>query len=176
MEMPCIGISRHNLLYNFPSKEALYRRVLDDVLMQWLEGLDDISRHHDPEQALRDYIAAKLRSSLERPNGTKMFTLEVIAGAPRYADVIAREVTPRLHAEVAALERWAAEGRIARVDFTHLMFTLWSVTQSYADLGPQFALLLGKPELDAGDFEKAREVITQLVLKGLEIQIRATPT
>ena len=30
------GISRHNLLYYFPSKEALYQRVLDDVLNAWL--------------------------------------------------------------------------------------------------------------------------------------------
>ncbi|MBV8620143.1 MAG: TetR family transcriptional regulator C-terminal domain-containing protein [Curvibacter sp.] len=162
-----VGISRHNLLYNFPSKEALYRRVLDDVLMQWLAGLDAISRHHDPEQALREYIAAKLQSSRERPNGTKMFTLEVIAGAPRYADVIAREVAPRLQTEVATLERWADEGRIARLNFTHLLFTLWSATQAYADLGPQFALLLGKPALDAEDFDQARELITGLVLKGL---------
>jgi TetR/AcrR family transcriptional regulator len=167
-----VGISRHNLLYNFPSKEALYRRVLDDVLMQWLEGLDAISRHSDPEQALREYIAAKLRSARERPNGSKMFTTEVIAGAPRYADVIEREVLPRLRTEVAALERWADEGRIARLDFTHLMFSLWGMTQAYADLSPQFSLLLGKAELQKVDFDAAQAVITQLVLKGLEVQER----
>jgi TetR/AcrR family transcriptional regulator len=30
------GISRHNLLYYFASKEELYLRVLGDVLTQWL--------------------------------------------------------------------------------------------------------------------------------------------
>ena len=37
------GISRHNLLYYFPSKEALYQRVLDDVLNAWLAGMQDLS-------------------------------------------------------------------------------------------------------------------------------------
>ncbi|UUZ65221.1 TetR/AcrR family transcriptional regulator [Polaromonas sp. P1-6] len=163
-----VGISRHNLLYNFPSKEQLYRRVLDDVLTQWLAGLGALSEHDDPEQALRDYIAAKLRSSRERPNGSKVFTKEVIAGAPRYADVIASQVAPLLKTEVRAFERWARQGRIAKVNFTHLMFTIWAVTQAYADLESQFALLLGKPRLELQDYDDAQALITRLVLNGLQ--------
>lgn len=163
-----VGISRHNLLYNFPSKEQLYRRVLDDVLAQWLAGLGALSEHDDPEQALRDYIAAKLRSSRERPNGSKVFTMEVMAGAPRYADVIASQVAPLLKTEVRAFERWARQGRIAKLNFTHLMFTIWAVTQAYADLEPQFALLLGKPRLEPQDYDDAQALITRLVLGGLQ--------
>ena len=48
-------------------------------------------------------------------------------------------VQPLLQADVERFERWAAEGRIERVDFTHLIFVLWGSTQAYADLGPQFA-------------------------------------
>ncbi|UUZ66779.1 TetR/AcrR family transcriptional regulator [Polaromonas sp. P2-4] len=165
-----VGISRHNLLYNFPSKEQLYRRVLDDVLTQWLAGLGALSEHDDPEQALRDYIAAKLRSSRERPNGSKVFTKEVIAGAPRYADVIASQVAPLLKTEVRAFERWARQGRIAKVNFTHLMFTIWAVTQAYADLESQFALLLGKPRLELQDYDDAQALITRLVLSGLQTE------
>ena len=73
------GISRHNLLYYFPSKEALYQRVLDDVLNAWLAGMQDLSESTDPETALRQYIRAKLRYSREHPHGAKVFTKEVIA-------------------------------------------------------------------------------------------------
>ncbi len=163
-----IGISRHNLLYYFPNKEALYQRVLDDVLTQWLAGMEDLSHSDDPQQALRRYIRAKLRYSRERPNGAKVFTKEVIAGAPRYGKAISARVGPLLKAEVQTFERWAREGRIARVNFTHLMFIIWSVTQAYAEQEAQFALLLGKPALTERDYGKAEELICRMVIKALE--------
>lgn len=163
-----IGLSRHNLLYYFPNKEALYLRVLDDVLNQWLAGMEEMSHGDDPHKALRRYIRAKLRSSLERPNAAKVFAKEVIAGAPRYAGVIAERVGPVLKNDVRTFERWAREGRIAKVNFTHLMFIIWSVTQAYADQQAQFALLLGKPALTERDYDKAEELLCHLVLRGLE--------
>jgi TetR/AcrR family transcriptional regulator len=162
-----LGLSRHNLLYYFPSKEALYRRVLDDVMTQWLAGMGELAVGDDPERALRRYIAAKLRSSRERPDGSAVFTKEVIAGAPRYADAITGRVAPVLAADVRVFERWARQRRIARLDYRHLMFVIWAVTQAYADLGPQFALLLGKPALGKADFAAAQAVIERLVLRGI---------
>ena len=161
------GISRHNLLYYFPSKEALYRRVLDRVLDRWLECMAAISVSDNPQEALSAYIAAKLRFSREHPAGSQVFTREVIAGAPRYAEVIEERVAPMLREDLKTLEKWASEGRIARIDFTHLMFLIWSVTQGYADLAPQFAMLLGKPKLDDRDFATAQSVLTRLVMAGL---------
>jgi len=162
-----IGISRHNLLYYFPSKEALYQRVLDDVLTQWLAGMEDLSHSDDPQQALRRYIRAKLHYSRTRPQGAKVFTKEVIAGAPRYGTAITERVAPLLKTEVRTFERWAREGRIAKVNFTHLMFIIWSVTQAYAEQEAQFALLLGKPALTERDYEKAEELIVRMVLSAL---------
>jgi TetR/AcrR family transcriptional regulator len=162
-----LGLSRHHLLYYFPSKELLYRRVLDDVMTQWLAGMGELAVGDDPGSGLRRYIAAKLRSSRERPDGSAVFTREVIAGAPRYADAITARVAPMLAADVRVFRRWAREGRIARLDFRHLMFVIWAVTQAYADLAPQFALLLGKPALDGTDFSAARAVIERLVLRGV---------
>ena len=161
------GFSRHNLLYYFPNKEALYRRVLDDVLTQWLAGMGELSHNDDPAVALRNYVRAKLRYSRERPDGAKVFTKEVIAGAPHYADAITERVAPLLKTELCTFERWAEQGRIRRLNFTHLMFVIWSVTQAYADQQTQFALLLGKPALDARDYADAEELIVQLLLGGL---------
>lgn len=165
-----VGISRHNLLYYFPGKEALYRRVLDRVLDRWLECMAAISVSDNPQEALSAYIAAKLRFSREHPAGSQVFTREVIAGAPRYAEVIEKRVAPMLREDLKTLEKWANEGRIARIDFTHLMFLIWSVTQGYADLAPQFAMLLGKPKLDDRDFATAQSVLTRLVMAGLHKQ------
>lgn len=169
-----VGMSRHNLLYYFPNKEVLYQRVLDDVLNEWLLGMEALSHSDDPSDALRHYIRAKLQYSRLRPQGVKVFTKEVIAGAPRYSQAIAKRVGPLLKTEVRTFERWASEGRIAKINFTHLMFLIWSMTQAYAEQQAQFALLLGKATLTERDYDKAEEVIVRMVLSALEPNTPAT--
>ncbi|MCW5222589.1 TetR family transcriptional regulator C-terminal domain-containing protein [Verminephrobacter aporrectodeae] len=164
-----IGISRHNLLYYFPGKEALYQRVLDDVLTEWLAGMQELAHSDDPQQALRRYIRAKLHYSRTRPQGVKVFSKEMIAGAPRYAKAITGRVAPLLDSGVRHFERWARAQRIAKVDFRHLMFIIWSVTQAYAEQEAQFAPLLGKPALTGRDYEKAEELIVRMVLGALAL-------
>ena len=162
-----LGISRQNMLYYFASKDDLYRAVLDGVLSSWLQGMDVLARGDDPETAISGYIRAKLRFSQERPSGSAVFTREVMAGAPRYAESLARGVIPHLRSDVRTFEKWARRGLIERVNFTHLMFVIWSATQAYADLAPQFALFVGKPQLDDRDFAAAHALITELVLRSL---------
>jgi TetR/AcrR family transcriptional regulator len=165
-----LDLSRQNLLYHWPSKEDLYRAVLDSVMGEWMANMSAIAEADEPEAAIQTYVAVKLRFSRERPSGNAVFTREIMAGAPRYQDVLEAQVMPLLHADVARFERWADEGLIRRVDFTHLMFLIWSSTQAYADLGPQFSLFMRKPALDEGDFERARALIAGLIWHSLDPQ------
>lgn len=163
-----LGVSRQNMLYYFASKDDLYGAVLDSVLQSWVETMDVLAKGGDPETAISNYIGAKLRFSQERPFGSAVFTREVMAGAPRYAEKLAVLVMPRLRSDVRAFEKWARQGLIERVDFTHLMFVIWSSTQAYADLAPQFALFMGKAKLEDRDFAAGHALITQIVMKSLE--------
>jgi TetR/AcrR family transcriptional regulator len=158
-----LGMSRHALLYYFPSKERLYRAVLDDVLAHWLGGMGELAQAADPRAGLDAYITAKLRSSRERPDGSRVFTKEVMAGAPHYGDAITQLVQPALAADVKAFERWARAGRVRRTDFRHLIFMIWAMTQAWSDHAPQFALLLGRAQLGDDDFAAARRVILDMV-------------
>jgi TetR/AcrR family transcriptional regulator len=67
-------------------------------------------------------------------------------------------------------ERWIAEGRIAPVNATHLLFAVWAMTQSYADFSAQMALVLDRPALTEQDFEDAAQLITGMVLATLGLQ------
>jgi len=162
-----LGLSRQNMLYYYANKEALYGAVLDSVLTSWLSSMDALAREHDPRAAIDSYIRAKLRFSQERPSGSAVFTREIMAGAPRYAEQLARNVIPLLRADVRTFERWAREGLVAHIDFTHLMFVIWSSTQAYADLSTQFAVFLGKRRLTDRDFEAAHALLTELVWTSL---------
>lgn len=158
-----LGISRQNMLYYYGTKDELYDAVLDNVLQSWVQNMDDMARAEEPEAAVRNYVQAKLRFSQQRPWGSAVFTREVMAGAPRFGPRLSQAVMPRLREDVATFERWAREGRIRSVNFTHLMFVIWSATQAYADQAPQFALFMDKPALDEGDFEAAHALISDMV-------------
>jgi TetR/AcrR family transcriptional regulator len=164
-----LDLSRQNLLYHWPSKEDLYMAVLNSVMGEWMASMTAIADADEPQGAIQAYVAVKLRFSRERPSGNAVFTREIMAGAPRYQEVLKSQVMPLLHADVARFERWADQGLIRRLDFIHLMFLIWSSTQAYADLGPQFSLYMGKPELDEADFERARLLLTDIIWRSLEI-------
>ena len=162
------GISKQNLLYYFPTKQDLYRRVLDDVLDDWLERMQHLAEAEGaPSEVLRAYVAAKLRFSREQPWASRVYAMEVIGGAKFYGDQIRARVVPLLRRDIEVFERWMADGRIARVDATHLLFALWAMTQSYADFAAQMALVLGRDELLPADFEDAERTIVELVVRAL---------
>jgi TetR/AcrR family transcriptional regulator len=169
-----VGASKQNLLYYFPSKEELYRRVLHGVLDVWLSYMDALSqRPDDPERAIRDYIAGKLRFSREHPDDSRVYANEVVSGAPLFSAEIAERVIPALQADVAIFNRWAEQGLCRPVDGRHLMILLWASTQVYADWASQIGLVMGKSELDLEDFQAAENLIVDMVLRTVLVQVPA---
>ena len=158
------GLSKQNLMYYFPTKQALYQRVLDDVLDEWLARMDLLADPAgQPADMLRAYIQAKLRFSREHPWASRVYALEVINGAPLYGEQIRRRVVPLVRKDIEVFERWIAEGRIAAVNATHLLFAIWAMTQSYADFAAQMALVLNR-KLSAKDFTDAEKMIVEMVV------------
>ena len=167
-----VGASKQNLLYYFPSKEELYRRVLHGVLDVWLSYMDALSqRPDDPERAIREYIAGKLRFSREHPDDSRVYANEVVSGAPLFSAEIAERVIPALQADVAIFNRWAEQGLCRPVDGRHLMILLWASTQVYADWASQIGLVMGKSELDLEDFQAAENLIVDMVLRTVLVRI-----
>lgn len=159
------GLSKQNLMYYFPTKQLLYQRVLDDVLDDWLERMASLADENAaPQDMLRNYIVAKLRFSREQPAASRVYAMEVVKGAQLYGAQIERRVVPLLRRDIAVFERWIAAGKIAPVNATHLLFTIWAMTQSYADFGVQMALVLERKQLTDDDFNDAEKMIVDMVL------------
>jgi TetR/AcrR family transcriptional regulator len=165
------GLSKQNLMYYFPTKQALYQRVLDNVLDDWLARMATLADPgKDPGDVLRAYVRAKLAFSREQPLASRVYAMEVIGGAKLYADQIRRRVIPLLRADIAVFERWIAEGKIAPVNATHLLFAVWAMTQSYADFAAQMTLVLDREQLQPSDFDDAERLITNMVLAAVGLQ------
>ena len=161
-------LSKQNLLYYFPTKPILYQRVLDFVLDQWLDRMNILAQEdQEPPELIRAYIRAKLQFSKEQPQASRVYAMEVIGGAQFYAESMREKILPMLRKDIAVFERWIAQGKIAPINPTHLLFSIWAMTQSYADFATQMSLVLGHAPLNDKDFEVAEQFIVEMVLARL---------
>ena len=158
------GMPKANLHYYFRTKEALYTRVLDEILALWIETAEAIRPEADPKAALSDYLAAKIAFSRSRPQASKVFASEILHGAPRIRRRLKGDLKTWLEAKSAVIEGWIAAGRMAKVEPKHLFFIIWAATQTYADFEVQVTALLDRRRLKASDFEAASALLRRMVL------------
>ena len=160
------GLPKANLHYYFGSKAELYQAVLARTLHDWLLPLEELVPEADPAQALEAYVRAKMAMSAQRPDASKVFANELLHGAPVLGGLMRGELRSAVAAKAAVIDGWIADGRMAPVDSTHLFFTLWAATQTYADFDLQVAAVLGRETLSARDHQRATEHVVSLMLRG----------
>jgi TetR/AcrR family transcriptional regulator len=149
------GLSKPNLLYYFPSKEAVHSALLTGLLDTWLDPLRAMNPDGDPVSEVLAYVRRKLDLARDFPRESRLFAGEIIQGAPRLAGVIEGDLRALVTEKAAVLTGWMDQGRIARVDPVHLIFSIWALTQHYADFDAQVRLVLGPghdPFVEAGGF------------------------
>lgn len=160
------GLPKANVHYYYNTKTQLYRTVLATVLERWLDAFRHIRDEADPATALAAYIAEKMAASRDRPLASKLFATEVIQGGVHLDDRLSGRLRVLVEEKSAVLERWVAAGRMQPVSPPHLFFSLWAMTQTYADFDVQVAAVLGRERLDRADFDRATAEVTRLVLSG----------
>ena len=149
------GLSKPNLLYYYPSKDAVYLALLDRLLETWLDPLRQMNPRGDPVEEILGYVRRKLELSRDYPRESRLFANEMLQGAPRMLAVIQGPLRTLVDEKAAVLRRWMAEGRIAQVQPAHLIFSIWALTQHYADFDVQVRAVLGPghdPFAEAGAF------------------------
>lgn len=137
------NMSKPNLLYYFPSKEAVYLSLLETLLEDWLEPLRALDPKGEPVEELLSYIRCKLNLSRSHARESRLFAGEVLAGAPHIGEVLTGPLRALVDDKAALIGAWMAEGRLAPSDPYHLIFSIWALTQHYADFAPQVQAVLG---------------------------------
>ncbi|MCR9126003.1 MAG: TetR family transcriptional regulator C-terminal domain-containing protein [Rhodobacteraceae bacterium] len=137
------GLSKPNLLYYFPSKEAMHEALLERLLDTWLDPLRAMDGDGEPLEEIMGYVRRKLQMSRDFPRESRLFANEVLQGAPRIHDALSVDLKTLVDSKCAVLETWMASGAIARVHPHHLIFSIWSLTQHYADFDVQVRAVLG---------------------------------
>jgi AcrR family transcriptional regulator len=90
------GLPKANLHYYFPTKLALYRRVLEDLFEDWHRAADTFESSDDPVEAIGGYVRTKMELSRRRPLGSKVWASEIIHGAVHMQDILNERVKPWL--------------------------------------------------------------------------------
>ena len=149
------GLSKPNLLYYYPSKESVYTAVLGQLLETWLDPLRALNPDADPLAEILAYVHRKLELSRDYPRESRLFANEILQGGPRLREAIEGELKDLVDQTSVILLRWMDEGRIARVHPVHLLFSIWALTQHYADFDMQVGAVLGPghdPFAEAGEY------------------------
>ncbi|RPD96383.1 HTH-type transcriptional regulator RutR [Candidatus Pantoea deserta] len=163
-------VSKTNLLYYYPSKEALYIAVLKEILDVWLAPLRALQHDMDPLSAIRRYIRLKLEVSRDYPQASRLFCLEMLQGAPLLKGELAGDLKQLVDDKAAIVERWIDEGRLAGVQPQHLFFMLWAATQHYADFASQVEAITGQTLSDPRFFDETVENVQRMIIEGIRVR------
>ncbi len=161
------GMSKPNLLYYFPSKEALYSAALAQTLEMWVVPLGEMDETQEPAAAIGAYIVRKLEASRDKPAASRLFAMEIIQGAPYLMPLLTGPLKTMVEEKIATMRQWIAAGKLAPMDPLHFIFTIWATTQHYADFTVQVRALTQSDLSNPAFFAAARDNLLNVLLNGI---------
>ncbi len=159
------GLSKPNLLYYFPSKEAVHSYLLSSLLDVWLDPLRALDPAGEPLDEILAYVRRKLELTRGRPRETRLFATEILQGAHNSLPMLESDLKTLVDEKAAIIRGWMQAGRLKPADPHHLIFSIWSLTQHYADFDVQVRAVL-----DAGrdPLPEAEEYLVTLFTRLLQ--------
>lgn len=166
------GLPKANIHYYYKNKSNLYETVMDRIVDLWNEGLSHITKQDDPAQVLEQFIRDKVELACTRPQTSKLFATEIIAGAPYFKDHLRTRVRKFVRHKAKIMQSWIDQGKMADVDPMQLIFLIWSSTQHYADFNVQVLTLMNKAEYEPEDITHIADHLVSIILKGCGLRRR----
>jgi TetR/AcrR family transcriptional regulator len=160
------GLSKPNVLYYFSSKDEIHKALLTALLEMWLAPMQQIDPKGDPMREVLRYMRAKLRMSQDYPRESRLFAYEILQGAPHLTEILGGTLRELVETAVKILSGWMDAGRLKPVDPHHLIFSIWALTQHYADFDVQVRAVLGSGH---DPFAEADAYLENLYRQMLEI-------
>ncbi len=160
------GMSKPNLLYYFESKEAIHTALIDKLMQTWLDPLRELNDEGEPLDNILNYVKRKLQMSRDYPRESRLFANEILQGATRIQHLLSGELKQLVNEKSKLIQRWVMTGKIRDVDPVHLIFSIWSLTQHYADFDAQIQAVVGA---DTDPYPDAEAYLTTLFSRMLQV-------
>jgi TetR/AcrR family transcriptional regulator len=144
-----VGIRRPSLLHHFPSKEALYGRVFEQLLTDWAGRVVPIARDsHEGWEKVVIVLTAGFRFFEENPSYVRLMRWEVLDGGAHLDGLdLALALQPLFDEAVGFLEKEMRRGTFRSHDSRQLLVTGYGALLTYFSDAPFLAGLLGADPL-----------------------------
>ncbi|HJW47732.1 MAG TPA: TetR/AcrR family transcriptional regulator [Lysobacter sp.] len=157
------GVSKRTVYNHFPSKEALFAQILEQLWERSVEGLDLAYRSDRPLRAqLLELVKQKLRL-LDDDNFADLARVAIAAGI--HSPERAREMVARMGDREEGLTAWiraaAADGRLKTKDPLFASMQLQGLVKGLA-FWPQ--ITLGQPPLTSAQQKQVAEAAVDMFL------------
>ena len=161
------GVSKTNLLYYFPSKEALYIAVLRQILDIWLAPLKAFREDFAPLAAIKEYIRLKLEVSRDYPQASRLFCMEMLAGAPLLMDELTGDLKALIDEKSALIAGWVKSGKLAPISHQLMPSNRPSVHPLTAVHLPASPYRTGATLRDEVFFNQTVENVQRIIIEGI---------
>lgn len=153
-------LPKPNIHYYFGNKQTLYITLLNRILRDWLAPLDDFRPDVCARNAIERYVRQKMSFTFARPEASRLFASEILYGAPLALSLLKTTLRELVDSKAAVIDSWIAQGQLKSLDSRHLLFSIWAMTQTYADFEVQIVAVLG----DDAHGPRAQQRATEHVL------------
>ncbi|MBX2848347.1 MAG: TetR/AcrR family transcriptional regulator [Acidiferrobacterales bacterium] len=160
-------IPKANIHYYFKTKENLYHAVLHQIIEMWNTYLDDMKVENDPKEVLDTFIRRKVEMSYTHPKWSKLFAMEVIQGAPHLKKYMTEYMRPWVTERADVINEWVKQGKLKPVNPQYLIFSIWGLTQHFADFSPQILTILDKKKYSREMVDEIADFVSEMVLTRL---------
>ena len=143
------GVGNPGLLHHFPSKEVLYRAVLEKQAEELMARMrQDVDTADGVHQRLLAFVALQADWMQTNPAGYKLVTRELLDNAERIQQAQARPLERFLRGSLVLLEEAQAAGLVRREISALVVLTIILGTLNYAKIvRPTFDKAFPEPAL-----------------------------
>lgn len=164
-----VGIRRQSLLHHFPSKEALYDEVFEQLLSDWFERLaESITAPSKGLEKVDQVLDAGFRFFADNPSYVTLMRREAIDGGSHLAIDLAATLRPMFDEAVAYFEREMAAGVFRDQDAAQLLLTGYGALLSYFSDAPFLEGLLDENPMTEPALARRRAHIMDFFRSALE--------